>query len=211
MGLDLVRFAFDWHYRALKRFRFAKGDTRLLLDFDFAPGEIVVEGGCLEGRFTRGIALRGRPTVIGYEPIPEYAERAREATADLSNVEVRTAGLSDRTGEAAIVLLGEGTSLHRREDAPTVAIRLERAADVLSGLGSETALLALNVEGEEYPILEDLVRTGTIGTVRTLLVQFHRIAPDSESRYARLAAELGRTHALAWRYPFVWERWDRRG
>jgi FkbM family methyltransferase len=130
-----------------------------------------------------------------------------KVNAGRSNVEIRCAGPSDRSGRTALALDGESASAHRGKGGVTV--RLERAADVLRTHDRDPALLALNVEGEEYPILEDLLREGLTTRIRTLLIQFHRIAPDSAARRAAIGAGLSRSHAATWSHPFVWERWDR--
>ena len=44
-----------------------------------------------------------------------------------------------------------------------------------------------------------------------LHIQFHLNVPDAKKQYRKLAERLQHTHRLQWRYPFVWESWQRRG
>lgn len=210
MGLNIIRFLLEPDYRAIKSWKIAQGDRRLLLDFHFAPGDLVLEGGCYRGDYTGRIAACGQPTVIGYEPVEAFCAAARRATAHQPRVEIRCAGLSNRDGISEVALCGEGTSSHRSGAPETATILLERAADVIRRLDRDVALLALNVEGEEYAILEDLLHEKLMERIGCLLVQFHRITPDSDAHHSAIAAKLGKTHGMRWRYPFVWERWDRR-
>jgi hypothetical protein len=73
----------------------------------------------------------------------------------------------------------------------------------------EVHLLKLNVEGEEYPVLERMLERGLLARVRDLQVQFHRTVPDCDLRYIGVRAGLERTHHLTYEYPWVWENWRR--
>jgi hypothetical protein len=40
-------------------------------------------------------------------------------------------------------------------------------------------------------------------------VQFHLIEQDNDLVYGKLSERLSKTHKISWRYPFVWENWER--
>lgn len=70
------------------------------------------------------------------------------------------------------------------------------------------ALVKMNIEGGEYELLRHMLPH--IGEVKYLQVQFHLIdGMDCEKLYKDIATELSKTHKLMWRYPFVWESWER--
>jgi len=207
MGINVVKFALDYQYRALKRWKWYRGDDTLLTDFEFDVGDIVIEGGCYHGEFTRRIATCGEPSVIGFEPIPEFFERAQAATANLSNVEIQCAGLSDRNSVVDIFSNGESSSVYRPH-GKALKIEMRCIADIVGETRTKIALLVLNVEGEEFPILENLLKTGLVNKIRTIIVQFHLIEKSSKSRYNIISKKLAKSHDLVWRFPFIWERWD---
>ena len=70
----------------------------------------------------------------------------------------------------------------------------------------DIALCKINIEGMEYDLLDYMMPF--ISEIKHLQVQFHLI-PDHEKRYKRIADQLSKTHKLSWRYPFVWESWER--
>lgn len=71
--------------------------------------------------------------------------------------------------------------------------------------------MAINAEGEEYPLLDRLIESGYISKIENLLVQFHDIyQKDAEERMNRIQRELLKTHRPVFQYKFVWERWKRK-
>jgi FkbM family methyltransferase len=210
MGFNLIRFALDPQYRAIKRWKRDKGDERLLLDVPLDGNSLVIDAGFYRGSFATRASARGCGRVLAFEPAPEFCEAARELVDRLGNVELECAGLSGFNGTAELVYDNDGSSTQRGIEGRRVEIRLRRASEVVSQAGQDIDLLKLNIEGDEYPVLEDLIETGTIARVRTMMVQFHLIDDTSRDRYEAIADTLRKTHVLTWRYPFIWERWDRK-
>jgi hypothetical protein len=74
----------------------------------------------------------------------------------------------------------------------------------------DIALCKINIEGMEYALIEYMIAKGLIGEIKNIQVQFHLISGvDCEGLYTRLAEKLSKTHKITWRYPFVWENWER--
>jgi hypothetical protein len=44
--------------------------------------------------------------------------------------------------------------------------------------------------------------------IRSLLIQFHRVVPNCDTKRDVLRAKLAQTHHPVFDYPFVWERWE---
>jgi hypothetical protein len=70
------------------------------------------------------------------------------------------------------------------------------------------ALIKINVEGAEYPILKNLIDNGDITKIKNLQIQFHLFDGVENSEYDTIVNELSKTHKLSWRFPFVWENWE---
>lgn len=74
----------------------------------------------------------------------------------------------------------------------------------------DVALCKINIEGMEYALIEYILDKGLMKEIKNLQVQFHLIdGVDCDGLYNRLAERLSETHKLTWRYPFVWENWER--
>jgi hypothetical protein len=86
-----------------------------------------------------------------------------------------------------------------------------RCFDIAPFLTSEVRLVKINIEGGEYELLQYIIEKGLMKNIVDLQVQFHLIeGMDCDKLYSELAKELSKTHKLTWRYPFVWENWQRK-
>lgn len=82
--------------------------------------------------------------------------------------------------------------------------------DIVEFLQEEIAVCKINIEGGEYELLDYIIESGAIKNIRELQVQFHYVEGwEIEKIYNALAERLKQTHALTWRYDFVWENWKR--
>lgn len=75
----------------------------------------------------------------------------------------------------------------------------------------EIALLKVNIEGAEYPVLDHIINHGYHERIKNLQVQFHQLDPEPwQSWYSSIAGRLQETHEIKWRYNFCWESWARK-
>lgn len=193
----------------------AKGLERLRYEYDLKPYDVVLDIGAFNGVFARGIAERqSKCNILAYEPT-DACYKIGELWLDdlvsnglLDNIIIgRKFALWTFTGK--IVLGGENfwTSIVEKYNLKEYICK-----DIYiecNGL-SEMALVKINIEGGEYTLLPYMISKGMLPKIKHLQVQFHHIKDhDSEAEYEAIAAELRKTHKLSWRYPFVWESWER--
>jgi len=70
-------------------------------------------------------------------------------------------------------------------------------------------LIQINVEGEEYPLLENWIESGLINKIKFLQVQYHKFGEDYESKRTNIQEGLKKLgFTLRYEYPFVWESWE---
>jgi len=75
----------------------------------------------------------------------------------------------------------------------------------------EIALVKINIEGMEYPLLNHIIDAGLHKRMKNIQVQFHQIEGEPyEDMYAAIESKLLETHEPLWRYRFCWENWRRR-
>ena len=214
MGINVYRWLVDSQYRAIKRWKRARGDTTLKVDFPLSRASIVFDVGAFEGSFAAEISRRYGSRVEAFEPVKGQAEATGRRLAEFPTVTVHSFGLLDRDHSAEMQSLGEGSSLlldggHRTQaDFRDILAYLEE-----SGI-EQVDLLKLNIEGSEYALLEHVLRHGAARKFRRILVQFHLFTNGDRQRYEAISRALQATHRLSWRFPFVWELWslvDERG
>src|SRR3990167_6621954 len=69
-------------------------------------------------------------------------------------------------------------------------------------------LMKINIEGGEYDLLNSMIKQGTIGKIKNILVQFHNNGEYFESQREAICNELKLTHWQTFNYPFIWENWQ---
>ena len=195
----------DWRNRgrvgALGEFYSGGGNELLVSNLDLTQTDFVVDAGGYEGEWTDEMVCRYGVSSIIFEPNPHNAELLRERYKANSRIGVIEAALSNQGGTALFKQQGSGSAIDAQG---TIKVEL---CDV-SWIRRYTSVrcLKLNVEGSEYDILERLIETKLIDTIKYILVQFHQ-APNCNRRREKIQLGLCRTHECVFDYPFVWELW----
>jgi len=189
----------------------AGGNSQLTNGLPLSSDDSVIDAGAYEGGWSDEILCRYGCRMFLFEPIPAFAARLRKKYGSNSRVEIFEAALGGEAGRAQISLQADGSSLYRASSAggPMVDV-VDIAAFLDERLPNGAACLKLNIEGGEYDVLERLLNDGWASKLRVILIQFHRIAADSEERRSRIQRRLAETHSVKFDFPFVWECWIRR-
>jgi FkbM family methyltransferase len=209
VGLNLLRYATDEQYRALKRYKWSKDATPLDVDYPDAVGGVVLDFGGYSGGFALRCERELAAKVYCYEPVPEFEAQILKSLPVGCTITVRGHGVASQTRNATFDLRGEATA-EGAQTQDAVIVELQSIEDIMARDAPEgVALMAMNIEGAEYEVLEKMIDIGLIARVTHLRVQFHLTVPQSRKRYAAIADRLSRTHSLNWRFPFIWESWSR--
>jgi FkbM family methyltransferase len=196
----------DERMRLIRRFHEDERRRALRFDYPLDSTSVVMDVGGYEGQWASDIFARYACTVHVYEPVTEFATKIADRFRSNPQVVVHPYGLSDTGGDGEIFLADDASSTQRGTQAVTTSF--EAVADEMQRIG-EVDLMKLNIEGDEFPLIESLIDSGAIARVRFLLVQFHLFVPDAERRRDTLRDRLRQTHEEQWDYPFVWESWSR--
>ena len=78
--------------------------------------------------------------------------------------------------------------------------------DILDILASPVALLKINIEGDEYEVLNRILQSGVQNHITNFQIQFHQVT-GYNILYHHLAEELSKTHEKTWGVDWVWENW----
>lgn len=201
----------------LQRFRVVpwiavRGDETLRLEYDLDENSVVLDVGGYHGDWTEPIFRRYGCVIHVFEPVREYAEGIKKRFADSSKIHVHAFGLSSESGLITVGLQENGTSAHKQTgDAPTEVVQMVRAGDfIMQERIGRIDLMKINIEGDEYGLLEHLIGDGLIQKVANIQVQFHDFAENARVRMEKIRASLKLTHYLTYEYEFVWENWRRK-
>lgn len=198
------RFVLD-----IRRWFTDHGDTTLRLNYVLSRDSIVFDVGGYQGAWAEEIFAKFSCRIFVFEPVSEFVAAIRTTFADNTSINVCAYGLSNRNGELTIGLSGDGSSFHAL-GSNGVARATVRKFDLalLAELGvKQIDLMKINIEGDEYDLLDLMIENKTITVVRNLQIQFHNFVPDAIERRDSIRRKLRLTHFETWCYEFVWENW----
>lgn len=184
-----------------------RGDKTLRLDYDLNEKSIVFDLGGYEGQWTNDVFSRYCCFIYVFEPVEEFFKEIEKRFSKNKKISVYKFGLSKKTQSAKISTEESASSIFKREKE-TANIKLLKASNFLQERNIEQIdLMKINIEGGEYDLLEHLIETGIVRTIKNIQVQFHDFVPNAEQRMVKIQKELQKTHYLTYQYPFVWENW----
>lgn len=184
------------------------GDETFRLNYDLNENSIVLDVGGYKGQWASDIYARYSCYIHIFEPTPDFVIGIEERFRRNTKILVHRYGLSGQTKDEQIVLSGKGTSVYKTRGQKR-SIRLVSAYDFFQ-LENITYidLMKINIEGGEYELLEHLLNSGLISSIKNIQVQFHNFVYNATNRMEAIQDRLSLTHLLSYQYRFVWENWQ---
>jgi len=185
-----------------------KGDDTLRLDYGLNEDSVVLDVGGYLGEWSSDIFSMYCPIIHIFEPVDDFYQQLKKRFLKNPKIIIHHQGLSDQTKKANIFLDNDGSSTHKNGEQKQ-KIELISAADFFVNNNIKSVdLMKINIEGEEYDLIEHLISNELIKKISNLQVQFHDFVPDAGKRKDKIQEQLKITHHLTYQYPFVWENWE---
>ena len=205
------RYLTDEFYRSHQQCIRDNPQDNVRFQYDLPSGANILHVGGYAGDFAARFVELCNANVTVFEPVSKFAAQIEERFAGDPRVRVHEAGLSDKDEVAEFDLDADASGVFGSSGGQRVQVTLWDAERFLSQCGTDEWHLAkLNIEGGEYALLNRLIDTGRIASIKHIQVQFDLHVPGAREQYRQLAKRLQQTHKLQWRYPFVRESWVRR-
>ena len=186
-----------------------KGDYTHRLNYALNESSIVFDLGGHKGWFTEQINNKYESKIFCFEPVKDFAREIDAKFKDFSNIKTFPLAVSNKNGKDVIYYNNDSSSTHvKTNNALDIdCITLDKI--MLDNNINEIDLIKINIEGEEYSLLEYMIKNNLIERCVNIQVQFHVIVENYEMRYDYIKHELEKTHHLTYKYPFVWENWEK--
>jgi FkbM family methyltransferase len=187
-----------------------KGDVYKRLDYpELNEKSVVFDVGGYLGTFTESIYTRYGSNVHLFEPVGEFHKACDFKFGHIPKIRSHKYGLSKDNIISSIYISEDASSITPIDDANKEAIVLRNISDVIKELNIDSIdLIKINIEGEEYNLLERLVSDSElICKVKNIQVQYHTFISGAEERRERINELLKNTHECTWCYDWVWENW----
>lgn len=191
-----------------------RGDDTLIIDYPLDENSQVIEMGGYHGLWTKRISQKFNCNILTVEPIPEfYNKMINEFDYYLKNnrekIKTENFGISTEEKELTFSVNGDATSAHLSSSNQITVICYTLEHYLQKHNIEKVDLLQVNIEGEEYPLLEEWIKSGIINKVKYLQVQYHRYGENYEVRHNNIQENLKKLgFKLRYEYPFVWEAWE---
>jgi FkbM family methyltransferase len=173
---------------------------------DVKEKNVIVLGGYLGDSVDRYLKL-GANSVDVFEPVLEYFEKlgGRFQGTNQVNLIHKAAWIRNETLEFWLDSDGTGFS---GKTGTSISVEAIRLSDWLSTQEEgKKYFIEINIEGSEYALLEDLISTGMVNRLATILVQFHNFTPESECQRENIRNKLANYYSEKMNYEWVWEKW----
>lgn len=208
---QISKYLRDERYRSAVRWFRENPNNELLFKHDLELGANVLDVGGYNGDFAAEIFKRYKANVFIVEPVVEFADKIEKRFSSNPFIRVFKLGLADSDGVFDFFVDGDSSTAVRENGGARTKVIFRDVKKFLDELNIDNwDLMKINIEGSEYDLLNRLINTGRIQQFHFLLVQFHLFVPGAKQKYWTLTKHLSHTHKLCWRYPFIWELWERR-
>jgi FkbM family methyltransferase len=177
------------------------GDFTYRLNYPLNNKSVVVDLGARHGNWSDLIRQRYDSKIYCFEAVNNFCKELEN-----KNYNTFCFAVSDKKQKIRLGVFESEASIFYNESSFEVdSISASEIFDVIKE--EKIDLLKINVEGSEYPILNNLIDSGKINMIENIQVQFHLFDGVENQDYDTLVKKLSKTHKLTWRFPFVWENW----
>tara|TARA_A100001035_G_scaffold106938_1_gene83855 strand:+ start:1545 stop:2234 length:690 start_codon:yes stop_codon:yes gene_type:complete len=197
-----TRSRFFWNLR--------RGDNTLSLDYPLNENSIVFDVGAYKGIFTEKVYNFFNCYVYAFEPLEKYFELLSNKFINNEKVNLYNFGFLDADSTQNLSNIDGSSSIYTRDEGE-LELKVEMRSFsnfVIKNSFKKIDLLYVNIEGSEYRLLDEIIKSGYINNIKHLQVQFHNFVDGSKKMRKEIRNELRKTHVCIFNFPFIWERWD---
>ena len=150
----------------------SNGDNTHSINYDLNENSIIMDLGGYTGIWIEKMIKKYNPTVYAIEPIKSFCEIMENKFNGNNKVNLVNLGVSNENKKYLIYLSGDASSFQGTGESEEVElVTMDNLLDKCEL--SEVDLLQINIEGEEYPLLEHMLGSGVINRFKNIQVQFH--------------------------------------
>ena len=185
------------------------GDNTHNITYNLDENSVVMDLGGYTGVWAQQIIDKYNPNFYIIEPIPQFYDTLVNRFNLNHKVNILDMGISNEDKEGIIYLGGDGSSSNLKEGTP-INVKFKTMTSLLSQWDLDTVdLLQINIEGDEYHLLEHMIGDGSIGRFKNIQVQFHYGIDNYIKRRNQIHEDLKNNgFIIKFNYPFVWESWE---
>ena len=187
------------------------------INYELNNDSVVIDLGGYYGLWIDEILKKNNPNIpniILVEPVPEFYNHLFTKYENYEKIKVMNVGVSTDKNEATKTLYvsSDGSSTNFNINVKSVIqIKTMPIDKILSDNNiNQVDLLQINIEGDEYGLMEYMIESNTIDKFKNIQIQFHLgIDNDIERRNIIQKNLVSKGFKNKFDYPFVWESWEK--
>ena len=193
------------------------GDYTHNINYELNNDSVVIDLGGYYGLWIDEILKKNNPNIpniILVEPVPEFYNHLVTKYENYKKIKVMNVGVSTDKNEATKTLYvsSDGSSTNFNINVKSVIqIKTMPIDKILSDNNiNQVDLLQINIEGDEYGLMEYMIESNTIDKFKNIQIHFHLgIDNDIERRNIIQKNLVSKGFKNKFDYPFVWESWEK--
>jgi FkbM family methyltransferase len=175
--------------------------------FSLPENPIVFDAGGFEGDWTYEL-LKKNPsaTVYVFEPVISFYENIKNRYKEQPNVKVFNFGLSDKDRKVKISIEGDCSSVYSETASHNIEL-IDIEKFIKNNNIQRVDLFKINIEGEEYRLMEKVMKSDVMKVFQNFLIQYHRFIDNHVERRNAITSEMETHYKNIFNNEFVWEGW----
>jgi len=146
-----------------------KGDYTHNITYDLNEDSVVMDLGGFTGLWAKQIIGKYNPNMYIIEPIYEFYNGMVKTFEDNDKVHLLNVAAGTENKNSTIYLNGDATSANLNTGVG-VDIEYNTMEKLLEEFEVDSVdLIQINIEGDEYPLLEDMLKTGMVNKFKNIL------------------------------------------
>jgi FkbM family methyltransferase len=199
----------------LKKWFEDDGDRTHILNYKLGNDSVVIDLGAYKGIWVEMLLEKiypVKPKIILVEPVTEFYYFLKEKFKGHENVEILNVGVSITENEIQkkIYISNDGSSTNFKEGNP-IECGFMPIDKILEKYNIDKVdLIQINIEGDEYSLMEYMISNKIINVFKNIHVQFHYGIDNDLERHEKIREEMRLLDfKINFDYPFVWESWGK--
>ena len=184
------------------------GDYTHNITYNLTENSVIMDLGGYTGVWAQQMIEKYNPYVYILEPVTNFYEGMVTKFSNNNKVRLMNVGIGTENKDGFIFMSGDATSSNLTS-GESITVKFNSIDTVLETWGlNQVDLIQINIEGDEYLLLENMLETGLINKFKNIQVQFHLgIENDVERRNKIRDGLVKNGFKNNFNYPFVWESW----
>jgi len=184
-----------------------RGDYTHRLQYDLNENSVVLDVGGYEGQFADLIYQKYKCNIYIFEPLNYYYNTICGKFENLEKIRIFNSRLCNLDGISFMSDEGDKSSFFSSNNK--ISVKSITLNQFLKESKLEMIdLVKINIEGDEYDLIDDFLEKEQQTKLKNIQVQFHTFVPNFEERYEKIKHRLLQSHKLTYRYDYIWENWE---